>query len=138
ADKAGLNAGDLILSLESSDVNGSTDLTRQVKQHKAGDTIRLTGTRGSEEWEKQVTLGYFDSTFPDQDVNIALSGEISDRRTGFDEVIQHDIPLPPKAMGGPLVTLDGKVIGINIARYDRVATFALPSSLVKTLIEKLK
>ena len=29
-------------------------------------------------------------------------------------------------MGGPLATLEGKVVGINIARVDRVTTFALP------------
>ncbi len=138
AEKADLKSGDVILSIDSSNVNGSIDLTRLVRQHTAGETIFISILRNGEEMKKRVSLGFFDSTFPDQDVNIALSGDISNRRTGFQEIIQHDSPLPPKAMGGPLFNLEGRAIGINIARYDRVATFALPSALVQTLINKLK
>ena len=87
---------------------------------------------------KTVTLGYFDTAFPELDVNIELSGEISDRRDGYQEVIQHEIPIPPKAMGGPLLDLEGRVVGVNIARYNRVTTFALPAALVRASIEKLK
>jgi S1-C subfamily serine protease len=42
------------------------------------------------------------------------------------------------AMGGPLMDLKGLAIGVNIARSDRVTTFALPSSLVKEIADKLK
>jgi serine protease Do len=45
--------------------------------------------------------------------------------------------LPPWLCGGPLVDLDGKVIGINIARASRVSTYALPSKLVKQLLGSL-
>ena len=138
AEKAGLQSDDHILSVGNVPVTGSRDVTRIIKTHKAGETISLVFSRDGGQLEKKVTLGYFDTTFPDQDVNIELSGDISDRRTGFESILQHDIPLPPKAMGGPLMTLEGQVIGINIARFDRVATFALPSSLVQELIEKLK
>lgn len=138
AETANLEPGDLIYAIDSYDVGGSQDLTRLVRQHTAGETVMVSVLRDGEQLNKQVTLSYFDATFPDQDVNIELSGDISDRRTGFKQIIQHDTPLTPQAMGGPLVTFDGKVIGINIARYDRVATFALPSALVQSLIEKLK
>jgi S1-C subfamily serine protease len=138
AENSDLEPGDVILAIDSDDVGGSQDLTRLVRNHGPGETIILSIFRDDKQLNKVVTLGYFDSTFPGEDVNIALSGEISDRRRGFQEIIQHDMPLPPKAMGGPLLTFDGKVIGINIARFDRVATFALPSSLVQTLIDELK
>ena len=138
AETADIEPGDLILAIDSYGVAGSQDLTRLVRQHAAGETIMVSILRDGEQLKKQVTLSFFDSTFPEQDANIELSGDISDRRTGFQNIIQHDTPLTPKAMGGPLVTFDGKVIGINIARYDRVATFALPSTLVQSLIEKLK
>jgi serine protease Do len=119
-------------------VDGSQDLVSLIRKHTAGETITISLVRDGRSLVKSVTLGFFDTTFPDQDVNIALSGDISDRRTGFQKIIQHDMPLSPKAMGGPLMDLQGRVIGINIARYDRVATYALPSDLVQALIQKMK
>ena len=58
-------------------------------------------------------------------------------RTGFTDAIQHELPLPPDAMGGPLVDLEGKAVGINIARSDRVTTFALPSELVQDIARRI-
>jgi S1-C subfamily serine protease len=37
-----------------------------------------------------------------------------------------------------LVNLDGKAVGINIARAGRVASYALPASLAERIIEGLK
>ena len=42
------------------------------------------------------------------------------------------------AMGGPLLDLEGMALGVNIARSDRVTTFALPSELVLETIMRLK
>lgn len=138
AEQADLEPGDLIMAINASGVGGSQDLVRLIRKHTAGQTITISLVRDGSALSKSVTLGFFDVTFPDQDVNIALSGDISDRRTGFQKIIQHDMPLSPKAMGGPLMDLEGRVIGINIARYDRVATYALPADLVQSLIQKMK
>ena len=46
-------------------------------------------------------------------------------------MIQHDIPLGPEAMGGVLFTIEGKAIGMNIARRDRVTTYALPAEVIQ-------
>ena len=72
------------------------------------------------------------------DRNQRMSGLTSKRKAGFSDVLQHEIPLSPTAMGGPLMNLKGLAIGVNIARSDRVTTFALPSLLVKETVEKLK
>jgi len=138
AERASLEPGDLITAINASSVDGSQDLVRLIRKHTAGEMITISLVRDGRFLIESVTLGFFDTTFPDQDVNIALSGDISDRRTGFQKIIQHDMPLSPKAMGGPLMDLQGRVIGINIARYDRVATYALPADLVQILIQKMK
>jgi serine protease Do len=46
--------------------------------------------------------------------------------------------LRPWLCGGPLVNLDGKAIGLNIARAGRVTTYALPARLVKRILDNLK
>lgn len=62
----------------------------------------------------------------------------SGRLTGFPVVIQHDSPLYPEQCGGPLLNLDGEAIGVNIARFGRVESFALPADEVEGVIAKLK
>ena len=57
---------------------------------------------------------------------------------GDEQAIQHDTVLQPWLCGGPLVDLDGKAIGLNIARAGRVATYALPASLVKRIYNELR
>ena len=46
-------------------------------------------------------------------------------------ILQHDSVLKPSECGGPLVDLDGKVVGINIARAGRTETYAIPSEVVQ-------
>ncbi|MDB4744593.1 S1C family serine protease, partial [Verrucomicrobia bacterium] len=92
AEQADLEPGDLIMAINASGVGGSQDLVRLIRKHTAGETITISLIRDGSALNKLVTLGFFDATFPDQDVNIALSGDISDRRTGFQKIIQHDMP----------------------------------------------
>src|SRR5207247_5430235 len=67
-----------------------------------------------------------------------MGSDISQRAEDFGLAIQHDTVLEPWLCGGPLVNLDKKVIGINIARAGRVATYALPAKLVQRILENLK
>ena len=54
------------------------------------------------------------------------AGQLSQRRSGFKSVLQHDIAIDPAACGGPLLDSHGRIIAINIARRAREATFAIP------------
>jgi S1-C subfamily serine protease len=65
-------------------------------------------------------------------------GPLSHRRDDFPAAIQHDTVLRPSDCGGPIVDVAGNVIGINIARADRTASYALPSAAVLELFDKLK
>ena len=49
-------------------------------------------------------------------------------KDNFSMILQHDLPLPREAMGGPLFNSYGQCIGINIARVDRVTMYALPAN----------
>ena len=43
----------------------------------------------------------------------------------------------PEDCGGPLVDLEGRVLGINIARAGRVESYALPASVVRETVDRL-
>ena len=57
ADKAGLQAGDRIVSVDGSEVATQSDLGTLMQNHKAGDTIEMTVARGGQMQTVNVTLG---------------------------------------------------------------------------------
>jgi serine protease Do len=65
-------------------------------------------------------------------------GPFSDKRFGFQEVISHDSVVEPEHCGGPLIDLRGNLVGINIARSMRVATFAIPVQDVRNFILRVR
>jgi serine protease Do len=46
--------------------------------------------------------------------------------------------LKPSDCGGPVVDLDGRTIGINIARAGRVESYAIPAAAVRSMIADLE
>jgi serine protease Do len=68
----------------------------------------------------------------------AIASSLSRRAAGFELAIQHDTVLQPWQRGGPLVNLEGKAVGLNIARAGRVASYALPAGFISQLVERLK
>ncbi len=76
--------------------------------------------------------------FPEQRTrNDMMSGEFSERRTNFPRVLQHDTSLAQRTVGGPLVTLDGNCVGMNIAFASRECSYAIPAKELKELHQEL-
>lgn len=136
AAKARFEEDDVIIAVENSPISDRQSLFDALENTRAGKRVAVRVRRGSEEvvlnplLDKQP-LGRGD--FQNQ-----LGSELSDHRTGFPMVLQHDTVLRPVDCGGPLVDLNGKVIGINIARAGRTETLAIPAEAVKPLLDDLK
>ena len=60
------------------------------------------------------------------------------RRDGFAEAFSIDARIRPDQCGGPVVDLDGRVVGITIARVDTTRTLALPARVVRQVVEDLR
>jgi serine protease Do len=143
AEKAGLKQGDLIVGVNDLTVTNREQVVEALSDFREGQTVKLRVQRDEKEFEAEIQLkvprgALLDgSVYPESRAN-RLAGEVSQRAEGFEQAIEHDTVLPPWLCGGPLVNLDGKAIGLNIARAGRVTTYALPASLVKRIIEHLK
>jgi serine protease Do len=141
AAKAGLKADDIVTSVDDKPTPTAEALIRTVAQKKPNDKVTLTYLRGGEEIEVTVTLAKFPENggggFDRGDFQNAMGTERSERRTGFPVTLQHDATLKATQCGGPLVDLDGRVIGINIARGGRTDTYALPAESIKPLLPDL-
>lgn len=140
AAKAGIKSGDLILSVNGARMKNREQLVETVRGYQPGDRIVLEVKRGEEVRNIEATLGERPSS-PDhdrKDFQNMLGGPLSERRSGFPLALQHDTVLAPQDCGGPLLDLDGRCVGINIARAGRVNSYALPSSVVLPLVAEFK
>jgi serine protease Do len=143
AEKAGLKPGDVILAINATTVTNSEQLVTHLGTFHEGQTVQLHVRRDAEELDASVRMMVQKSDgrlrqFNRQEQMNRFGSELSTRAEGFQLALQHDTVLQAWQCGGPLVNLDGKAVGLNIARAGRVASYALPTDLVRQAIEDLK
>ncbi|WP_395716453.1 PDZ domain-containing protein [Prosthecobacter sp.] len=126
AEIAGLRENDVILTIAGEPVDQFRRVHDLVNKRQPGEVVEVHYLRKNKEESCRVRLASRTKVLQNWEGEDFANGGISLRSDNFPEVLQHDIPLYPTDMGGPIATLEGKVVGINIARVDRVTTFALP------------
>jgi serine protease Do len=143
AEKAGLKPGDIIVAVNAQVVTNREQVVEALREFREGQTVKLRVQRKETQFTAEVRMmaskvGQSDDAANSSRRFSRVRGDVSQRAEGFEQAIEHDTVLQPWLCGGPLVNLDGKAIGINIARASRVSTYALPSRLVKRILADLK
>lgn len=134
AEQAGLKGDDVILSVDGAPVGNIKALTELLDTKKSGSRVKVSVRRGDEKMELDVRLSGRGELFREVSRNDMMSGDFSNRRSGFPKVLQHDILANSNTMGGPVLNLQGLMIGMNIARANRAETFAIPIEELKPLV----
>jgi serine protease Do len=138
AKAAGMEAGDIIVAAAGKKIADREALGKVVEKLRVGDDLDLTVERDGKKMEMKVRLaGRADLFGEEKSRNDQMSGDFSERRSGFPRVIQHDIIANAAGMGGPLLDLDGRCLGMNIARANRCETFAIPAGDLRSLADRL-
>jgi len=140
---AGMLTDDVITVVMDRPVHSLAELQKTVSQHRPGDVLKTTIIRNGKSLELRVRLGMPDDVFKELMPfqfrgNSGLNGPLNQRRDDFPAAIQHDSVFLPKHCGGPVVSVSGKVVGINVARADRTVSYALPSETVAALVAKAR
>ena len=132
AEKARVFVNDVVKQLNGRPVRNRQVLINMLRRMKSGTPVKVAVARADEKLEIEATLGARDS-FQD-----TLGSELSGRRGGFESALQHDTVIDADQCGGPVVGLDGRAVGLNIARAGRVVSYALPAATVREVIAKLR
>ena len=167
AKDAGLKKGDKIVSVNNIEVKIAEELPELLEGKSPGEQVDFIVSRELvsdepikneevddpfafveenppeapefEELSFEVELRERQEVFPERMTrNDMMSGEFSKRRTNFPRVIQHDTSLMPRNIGGPLVTLDGHCVGMNIAFSSRECSYAIPAAELRSVVAELR
>lgn len=164
AARAKLEKGDVITHVNGAKVENQNDLISRISGKEPGEKVQFTLRRGDDEIEIEAELGMR----PEDEAAIerqrrarergqrdddrgstrrrrnrgrgrSLAGSrVSDRKSGFKSVVQHDTVMHAEQCGSPALDLAGNCVAINIARVNRYATYAVPSPIVVKLLEEVE
>jgi S1-C subfamily serine protease len=138
AKSAGMKTGDRIIAAAGEAVSDREALGKVIEKMRVGDDLDLTVMRKGKKIELKVRLaGRADLFGEELTRNDSMSGDFSERRSGFARILQHDVIGNASTMGGPLLDLDGRCLGMNIARATRCETFAIPAADLKSLADRM-
>lgn len=138
AEKAGFKKGDRLLTLGGEKVGTREELIEALKERRVGEKVVVGIEREGKTMELEVELAGRADVFGEEATrNDGMSGDYSERRTGFPRVMQHDIMGSRYFMGGPVFDLDGHCVGMNIARFSRCETYAIPAADLRQLAERM-
>lgn len=157
AEKAGLKKGDIITAIDGKPIRTPRELTDYITSKKAEDEVHIGFRRDNEDKVTVATLRSRDDRFEgttingerltetdlkrmqresDQTARMGVRGnEVAD---GFPSAMQNDLNLSSNECGGPALDLDGKAVGLNIARAERTKSYAIPAADVKQLLTTVK
>jgi serine protease Do len=141
AKEARLREDDIIVKLDDLQIRNRSALVEAIGKYTPGSEIALTVKRKEKEMVVKLVLADAKVTSPMNSRSRTqnnMGSRLSRRGTNFPRAFQHDMALNAKECGGPVVNLDGQIVGINIARSGRVSSLAIPIDVVLSVIEKLK
>jgi S1-C subfamily serine protease len=140
AETAGLRKGDVILKVGKREISGVLELKNALIGVAPGDTVSLLVEVKGVEKKVDALLGNRPELQQFSGGRLAqmerMGGQISRVRDSFTRVIQTDMRPRPNQVGGPVVDLKGRVVGITMARADRTRSFIMPTAAVLDLLEK--
>ncbi|HJZ89697.1 MAG TPA: trypsin-like peptidase domain-containing protein [Gemmataceae bacterium] len=142
AEKAGIKPKDVIVSVDGQEIVNQESLINTLLGYRAGDKVTILLEREGKRMELTATLGKRPADLiPPKgkggsrgDFQNRMGSDLSDRRTGIPTFLQTDAVVKPTDCGGPIVDLDGHVIGLTIARAGRTESHVIPSERVKALL----
>jgi S1-C subfamily serine protease len=129
----------VILKLDDRALSGLQELKNAMSGKHPGDKVVLLVESAGKERSVEVqlsnrpVLGQFSGDRLNQMER--MGGEPNRVRDGFSRVVQSDMQIDANRVGGPVVDLDGHIVGITMARADRTRTYIMGSSAVMALLK---
>jgi serine protease Do len=139
AAEAGLGSGDVILMVNKRKISGLQELKNALSGKSPGDKVTLRIETAGKERDVEVLLSNRPvlGQFAGGRLNAmeGMGGALNRIRDSFSRVVQSDMKIKSDQIGGPVVDLEGRVVGITMARADRTRTYIMGSKAVMDLLK---
>ena len=141
AERVGMQAGDIIIEVNGQSINSPGQLLKLVAGLKPEQKVSVQIVREKERKTLELSLGNraqaaeqsgFDMRQFDQTAQMGSS--LSRNASGYPNAVQSDLALQAEDAGGPVIDVSGNVVGLNIARAERVSTYMIPGKIVNALL----
>lgn len=139
AQQVGLTGGDVIVRVDNREIDGFQELKTILSRAGPGQEVELMVRRRSGEVELVATLKgnpnpESRSNRRERMMNRMDGRGLSRVRSRFPEVMQSDMTIAPEECGLPAVDIDGKLVGVFIARAGRVKTYLLSVDTIEKIM----
>jgi len=139
ASEVGIKAGDIITRIEKAEVGGFFELSNRLRKLRSGEEPEIELVRGGRTVKVVPTL----KGRPKDERGASrrlqrmdkMSGSQSRVRGEFGNVLQSDMELEARDAGMPVVDLEGRIIGMVIARAGRISTLILPGDDIAKVLK---
>ncbi len=140
AAEAGLRSGDVILQVNERKISGLLELKNALSGKSPGDKVTLRIETAGKERDVEVLLSNRPviGQFAGGRLNAMerMGGKLNGIRDSFSQVVQSDMKIQSNQIGGPVVDLEGRVVGITMARADRTRTYIMGGAAIEDLLKK--
>ena len=135
---AGLQPGDVIMKVNQRSISGVLELRNALTGLEPGAKVTMEVSRNGRELTLDVVLGNRPDLPQFSGARLQAMEQMGTKtslvRSSFPNVIQSDMRPNPDQIGGPVVDLQGRVVGITMARADRTRSFVMPSAAVLKML----
>ncbi|RYD36814.1 MAG: PDZ domain-containing protein [Verrucomicrobiaceae bacterium] len=136
AKRAGMEAGDVILAIDGQEIASPRQLQKLVTGLKPEQKVTISIERDSKPRSLELSLGHRSEELIQRqlDQTALMGSNLSQNASGYPNAVQSDLALQAEDAGGPVVDVDGNVVGLNIARAERVSTYLIPGKVINELL----
>lgn len=144
AERGKLKPGDSVMSVNGTGVSRREALINEIRRLPPNSSVTLRYERDNVirsitvELTPQFIVQDHEVLLPDRYGRDNLGKFVSAHHIGFPEVLEHDTDLFPDQCGGPLFNIEGKAVGLNIARAARITSYAIPAAAVERVYRQLR
>lgn len=135
ARKSGMRRGDRIVKINQETIENLDQLRAKLHSLTPNTRVPIEFEREGRVAATLVKLGSSIARADQAAAGYPQGGRLSRKRLEFTDALQTDTPFAPKDTGTPLVDLQGRVLGLNIARAGRIKSYTLPG---KTIMDAIK
>lgn len=137
AAEVGMRGGDLVTKIQGEEVKGFYELSTKLRRLRSGEQPEIEFLRGGQTVKVKPVLKGREIEEAESgrlDRMDRMSGTQSRVRSDFGNVIQSDMELEAFDAGLPVVDLEGRIIGMVIARAGRISTLILPGDEIAKVL----